>query len=213
MATPTPLDISLTDFVDFVAKSGTPRLTHVRQIKLRDKYDPRTDFWKALREGIVTFHQTQLSNKVELDAIAAQSPDPKKRKTYPLAINGYKSFLGKKVIAWFKPTSDRWKEGNLQVRVNPELGLVIGGVRHHLKLYLKSVPLRKDKADMILLLLKQGLTTGKPGDKYAILDVQRNKLFAEQNPNPLLLPLLQGEAIAFSAIWGKLPAPPLSTGV
>ena len=37
--------VSLTDFVDFVSKSGRPKLTQVQHVKWRPKYDPKTDFW------------------------------------------------------------------------------------------------------------------------------------------------------------------------
>lgn len=54
----TKIEISLTDFVDFVCKSGTAKLTKVRQIKERDDYSPKTDFYKALREGVIENHET-----------------------------------------------------------------------------------------------------------------------------------------------------------
>ena len=45
MSTPMP-DISLTQFVDFVIKAGSPKLTAVRQI-MTTSYSPASDFWKA----------------------------------------------------------------------------------------------------------------------------------------------------------------------
>lgn len=47
------IEISLTDFVDFVCKSGSAKLTQVKKVKYRDDYSPATDFYKALREGII----------------------------------------------------------------------------------------------------------------------------------------------------------------
>jgi hypothetical protein len=39
------IDVSLTEFVDFVSKTGTPKLTVVRNVKKRhaEEYDPQTD--------------------------------------------------------------------------------------------------------------------------------------------------------------------------
>ena len=48
------IKISLTDFVDFVSKSGTSKLTKVKQIKGRRSYHPAFDFWKLMRDEI--FH-------------------------------------------------------------------------------------------------------------------------------------------------------------
>ena len=42
-------EISLTDFVGFVIKSGPPKLTHVRSVKGRPAYDPAFDFWWKVR--------------------------------------------------------------------------------------------------------------------------------------------------------------------
>ena len=43
-------EISLTDFVDFVIKAGSPKLTKVRELVNRGGYSPAFDFWKTLRE-------------------------------------------------------------------------------------------------------------------------------------------------------------------
>lgn len=139
-------EISLTDFVDFVAKSGSPKLTLVRQLKSRGDYDPVEDFWRKLRMGIVEFHEKS-KEKSWLDGITAGLTDIKKIKNYPNVIAQYKSFLGRKAITWFKPPFIHWKHGGLDVRVNPELGLVINGKRHIVKLYFKNAPLTKNKAD------------------------------------------------------------------
>jgi hypothetical protein len=42
--------VSLTDFVDIVSKSGTPKATKVAQVKKRGRYEPAVDFYKPLRE-------------------------------------------------------------------------------------------------------------------------------------------------------------------
>ena len=43
-------DVSLTEFVDFVGKSGNPKLTLVRQIKERGEYSPAEDFLAEAKE-------------------------------------------------------------------------------------------------------------------------------------------------------------------
>lgn len=198
-------EISLTDFVDFVAKTGTPRLNHVRALKRRGGYDPATDFWRALRDGIIQYHRGGQTSKTWLDGITAGLTDRKKQTNYPDAIAGYKTFLGRKTINWFQPRRETWSHGGLDIRVNPELGLEINGSRHHLKLYFKGTALRKDKADMILLLMQEALSGVRPGDKLAILDLQTHKLFSDTQPDQSLLPLLQGEATALASIWDAIP--------
>lgn len=198
-------EISLTDFVDFVAKSGTPKLTHVRRLKGRGEYSPAGDFWKRLRDGIIEFHKRETLNKSTLDSIAKGLTDSKKQNNYPRAIRQYKAFLGRKRITWFKPPSECWSHSGLDVRVNPELGLVINGKRHIVKLYFKGTPLVRNKAEMILLLMQQALPDTHAGDVFAVLDVQSKKLIASADPDPFLMPLLLGEAGALAAIWSSLP--------
>ena len=45
--------ISLTDFVDIVSTSGTPKATKVKQVKYRPAYNPAIDFYKRIRDDIV----------------------------------------------------------------------------------------------------------------------------------------------------------------
>jgi hypothetical protein len=71
-------EISLTDFVDFVVRSGPAKVTKVREIRERGPYAPALDFWKPLREGIVSFHAAGSTDKRELDRILRGITDPKK---------------------------------------------------------------------------------------------------------------------------------------
>jgi hypothetical protein len=48
--------VSLTYFVDFVLKVGTPKLSGVKEFK-EHRYDHLTDFYKPLREAIVDMHE------------------------------------------------------------------------------------------------------------------------------------------------------------
>src|SRR5215813_13886081 len=48
--------VSLTYFVDFVLKVGTPKLSGVKELK-EHRYDHLTDFYKPLREAIIDMHE------------------------------------------------------------------------------------------------------------------------------------------------------------
>ncbi len=202
---PSNPNISLTDFVDFVSKNGTPRLNHVRALKKRDDYDPRTDFWKGLREGLVDYHKSGTNLRRDLDFIINPGTDKKKVENYMAALAGYKKFLGRKTLEWHIPQRSKWHRHGLDIRLNPELGLKINGVRHHLKLYFKAPPLKKEKADMIIWRMQDGLVDVRVGDKLAILDVRRGNLFSVPVSNPNFSALLEGEAAAFYTIWDALP--------
>lgn len=195
------INISLTDFIDYVSKVGTPKFTKVSQIYYRDEYQPAFDFWKPLREGIIDLHLNN-KDKSELDKILINLTDKKKVNRYPTLIETYKSFLGRKKIVWFDPPFNDWKSENLRVKLNPELGLEINDKLYVIKLYFKSEKLSQMKADLILLLMKSKLKKGEYKNvTFAVLDVARKKLFDKTKLNNTHLSLLEGEALSFIKIW------------
>lgn len=195
------IELSLTDFVDFVCKSGSTKMTKVKQIKNRDDYSPATDFYKALREGIQEIHRKN-GKKKELKAIIEKISDPKKLKNYSDCVEGYKKFWGRKNPKWFEPPMKHWIVGELDVRINPELALEVDGKKYVIKLYFKSDKLSKEKVTQVLTLMESEIRTEVDSDvNMAILDVKNGKLFIKEDRDVSLLPLLKGEAMSFEIIW------------
>jgi len=185
-------EISLTDFVDFVVKAGTPKLTKVRQVKDRGDYDPATDFWRPLREAITNFHQQGGTDKRQLDRVLTAVTDRKKSGRYASAVHSYKKFLGRKQTTWFDPPRDVWSNAGLDVRVNPELGVIINGTRHATKLYFKDDKPDKRKFDVVLAIMEEALrgnllasSTLSGGGTQRTVDISfsadRNALFSAWN--------------------------------
>ena len=193
--------ITLTEFVDFVAATGTQRITKVREIQERPDYDPRFDFWKKLRDTIVTFHR-EGKPRAFLDGALDELRDLKKVQRYPALVTSYKRFLGRKEINWFDPPAGVWSHGQLSVRINPELGLVIAGTPHLVKLYFKSEPLSKRRVEVILHLLEQWapLMDGTRATP-AVLDVPKGKLIPMASVPTDLGILLDADAYSFVLIW------------
>ena len=195
--------VSLTYFVDFVMKSGTPKLSIVRDFKERDKYEPFTDFYKNVRGSIIEAHKDP-SPKKSLDRFLASVQEEKRRKVYPAIVKGYKSFLGRKSVSWFQPPTTAWKIGSLDLNVNPEIGLIIDDVPHVLKLYFKEGRLASNRVASIVHLMTVALTPIVPGSVCGLLDVRRSKLHVLRAPKPGLNALLEGEAAAFFAMASNL---------
>jgi len=198
------LEISLTDFVDFVISSGTPRVTKVRDLKYRPAYDPRFDFWKPLREAIEDFHKTGRPLQW-LQQRATGQTDRKKQARYPAAFEGYERFLGHRSMAWFKPPAAPWSQSGVSVKVNPELGLKINGVPHVLKLYFKADKLSKNKVDVITHLMEVSLSQIAPKQAaMGIVDVPRGKLITPTVQVSGVAALLAGEAAALATMWAQV---------
>ena len=197
-------DVSLTDLVDYVSKAGTAKLTHARNLLNRDEYSPEKDFYRRLRVGIQDYHKEGNTDKNELEQIVSSITDPKKTNSYRSCVTGYKKWLGRKKYHYFEPPHAHWNSSNVNVRVNPELGLNIDGTDHVIKLYFKSEPLKKASADLILALMGDALGLPENGRVYSVLDVQKKKIFSTQAPDMGLMPLVHGEAASLSTIWSGL---------
>lgn len=200
------MHIPLSTFVDFVSKAGSPKLTVVKNAKkqLAQDYNPATDFYKQIREKIIEFHKSQKS-KSWLDNVTKTTEDKKKLTAYPPIIAGYKQFLGSQNVTWFAPPKKNWSHGKLTVNVNPELGLLIDGYHHIIKLYFKSDKLAKLRIDIVTQLMQSALSAkAQKKIHYCVLDVRNGKLFKSSQPNTGMLALLKGEASSFAEVFGSI---------
>lgn len=195
--------ISLTDFVDIVAKSGRPKATKVRQVKERPEYEPALDFYKPLRDHLAEVHRTG-GSKAEVSEVVVSLTDPKKIKNYPALVDGYKKWWGKKELVWFNPPRAAYSSGGFDIMVNPELGLVVNGERHVIKLFLKNEALTKFRTEVIIDLMEFQLRPKvHPTDKFAVLDIRESKLFSEGPHSPESMPMVNAEIAYIASIWGQ----------
>lgn len=195
--------ISLTYFVDFVLKAGTPKLTGVREFK-ENKDEIYTDFYKPVREAIVEMHKTGVSDRC-LDQFLGSLTDERRKRIYPSIVEGYRKFLSSAKITWFNPPAGTYPIGGVEININPELGLIIDGTPHLLKMYFRGEPLSSKRVQVVLnLLTASGLSASVPGCVFAMLDVRKARLHTLKSPNPRLNLLLRGEAASFSTIYAGL---------
>lgn len=198
------IDVSLTDFIDFIYKPGVSKFRKVNEIYSREPYQPAFDFWRPLREGIINYH-IHGKNKNDLDQIQDGLTDANKIRLYPKLIKNYKSFLGRKRIEWFDPPYKDWRWGEFRMRLNPELGLEINGQLYVIKLYFKSEPLTKQKSDLIILLLNSTFKNGDWADvDFTVLDVGKKRFYESTRLTNKHIALLRGEALSFTNIWNSL---------
>lgn len=201
------MDISLTDFVDFTIVNGSSRVAKVRQLKKRGNYDPAADFWRPLRKGLVEMHRTGRVSPVELDAWLSLQKNPKRFQRYADAVDGYKRFIAKKSVPWFNPPASDWREGDLVVRVNPELGIVVDGQPTLTKLYFKNEAPTRARVEAVHAVLDVELGGRmKAGTRFAVLDVNNGRLMlpdARWSKSDMKA-LLTAEARAFVDIWNAI---------
>lgn len=192
--------VSLTYFVDFVLKVGTPKLTGVKEFK-EHRYDHLTDFYKPLREAIVDMHEKNKPDRA-LDEFLTTLTDERKRRIFPGLVEGYRKFQGSTAMKWFTPSHTVMPIGDLEININPELGFEINGKPTLIKTYFRGEPLAQKRVNIVLGLISAALGPTRPGTSFAMLDVKNAKLYPMKTlPNPRLGLLLRGEAASFATIY------------
>lgn len=193
--------ITLTDLIEVVTKSGSPKATKVSQLKNRASYDPATDFYKALREGLVALHKKN-GTKADLANLTKGLSDLKKAANYPPMVAGYKKWWGNKSLEWFTPPTETYTSAGIDVAINPELGLKISGQAHVIKLYLKTDSLTKTKADLIVSLMNHVLVASQaPETHFSVLDVRNSKIFTHLAAGKNFKPMVDAELSYIASLW------------
>jgi hypothetical protein len=195
--------VSLTTFVDFVSKSGTPKITVVRHFKRGAGYQPAFDFYKPVRDAIVDVHSHGKPRKA-LDAVVVALRDPRKLEPFTAVVRGHQKFMRRHAARWFAPPKGSWTEGGIVVHVNPELGLEIRSVPHVVKLYFKEEELPKRNAATITRLMEKALAAPGSAAVFGVLDVRRGVLHVPGGSVPGLDALLSSEAASFAAILASV---------
>ena len=171
------MDISLTTFVDFVNSIGVKKRDVVFKNLIKEKYDPRKDFYRILRTAIIAMHKNgdPISRLPQL----VLTFDKKKTKHYNMLIKGYQKWASHKKISFIKDDSRIFTLKQLDIKINPELILNIKNQPTVIKMYFKEVPLTSDSANMIvtLLALAFGETEEYKDYQFAVLDIRRSRLF------------------------------------
>lgn len=192
----------MTTFVDFAVGQGSTRITNVRKAIKRDgeQYDPRTDYWRQLREAIQDEFKHGWRGDQSLSAISRVSPNPKKVENYALCVDGLRRWTKGQTFGNARRESGRWDAYGLTVRVNPELLLTVGDSLHSVKLYFGADKLSKASTRTMLHLLATANGAASP----AILDLRRGNLVTRGAAIPDLDVLLRAEAAQFMAMWNEL---------
>jgi hypothetical protein len=192
--------ISLRDFLDVATKTGKPRVTKVRNIKHAERYSPATDFYKPLRQGIITAHKSG-KPKGSLKGLLLGIGDKRKLSNYPLAIAGYDAWWGAHTLNWFDPPKGKYSKHGFEININPELGLEIDGTPHIIKLYLNIDPLLSHRAELIGALMTHVVGAFAPSTSLGALDVRRSMLVRANGRTATLMGMADSVLADMAAIW------------
>lgn len=200
------IQISLTEFVNFINASGMSRMTIVSNAKAKHEEQEGNpyDYWKDFKEEIKRLlkHHGSKEDLWEL----VEDVREEMRENYNQMISGYLKFWKPSRMQWVNPVKKMVHIGGVKMNLNPEIGIKWQRQEYMIKLYLRANEnLDKRHADIILAMMESELRD-KVGDnvKFAMLDVRRGKLFPYINDDPRLLILLKSEGREFAEMWKEL---------
>jgi hypothetical protein len=185
--------VPLSTFVEFTVAQGSAARA------AEGDYDPRRDFYKALRER--TARQLREGwNAAAFKRSLRQVKDPRKQPSYEACRRGLSEWARGKDISARRARPGFWQAAGLEVRVNPELRLTVDGERYLVKLYFKADEMSAARAENTLFLLD---TMAPRGVRGAVLDLRRGAWLVAEEPDPGLDALLASEAAAFAALLDR----------
>lgn len=200
------IQISLTQFLNFATKAGPQQLTAVRTIRKQhdEGYDVPPDCYKQFREGVVRMHKDNRP-KSFLDQVAARQTEESRAKHYPILARGYKRFMGRKMLSWLEPPRGVWAFEDLRINLRPEIGLMIDGTAHAIKLWMNDGnDLDKRKAAIITHLMGLAIPAFEDELTAAVLDVRRGKLFTNGKSDSEQTTLVRAQARSFISMYREL---------
>lgn len=199
------ITISTTEFMNYLNATGSSKITIVSNSK--EKHVDESDFFDYWLEFKRALKRTLKNNgsKEDFKEVIEKVKDDF-RPNYQDMVNGFISFWGRKDLEWIQPAKRLYSLAGLRISVNPELGLVINGIKYHIKLFLRSNEIiDRRHADIVITLMELALRI-KAGDDvvFAVLDVRRSKFYEARDLNPKLSVLLKAEAKSFQQAWKDL---------
>lgn len=203
---PSDIQISLTEFVNFINASGMAKMTIVSNAKYKHEEQEGNpyDYWKDFKDEVKKLLKRK-GDKEDLWELVEQVREDM-RENYNQMITGYLKFWKPTRMEWINPVKKMAHIGGVKMILNPEIGVKWQGKEFMIKLYIKaSENLDKRHADIILAMMESELRE-KVGEgvEFAILDVRRGKLFVYSNDDPRLLILLKSEGREFADMWKEL---------
>lgn len=201
MQTSDQITISLTDYIDFLQATGTARPTLVSEIKRRDDYRPSHDFYRKFREAARELCAMGCSFDEVFGPLETQVRGTQKEAHYRELIDCFRKFASRQPLRWCEPPKSTWTMGELTVRLNPELGLVLKRVPTAIKLYLKSEKLAASTVSLINLLLSSVAPEPSKIARTAVLDVRTCKLQRRLADRAIDAELLKTEAAGFVHLY------------
>jgi hypothetical protein len=190
------LEVPLSIFTAFVsASTGAAQLAIVQEAK--QEYDPRTDFYKPLREAT---QRAIYSHDPAPVHRAADKASPTRREQYLACAAGLDKWLKKADYDFVERLSSiKYPCGDLTIIVTTEFLLKVGGERVLVKPFLRQDELTRDAKNAFSFLVAE--THGKVYKAEPLLLIAREAKLRRGHPTKGAATIVRAEADKFVSMW------------
>lgn len=195
-------EITLTQFSNYLTKTSRQKATVARQIaaSLAEDYQAPIDYWLHLRNGVRRALSTT-GRAESLDSMMDNVPADR-QENYQIMLDGLKRYWGNKTFSRISYRKAVWRHSRLRIKVSVELYGEYRNKIYLIKLYNHlNDPIRKDEADMMMLVMKEALQAEI--DRFVaeghevilgVLDVAKGKLHGYREVSDDVSTILKLEA-------------------
>jgi hypothetical protein len=171
---------------------------------MAEPYLPARDHYKIIREAIVD-GQAKNNLRDRLQEALRAVHDPVRLVSYPIIANQYLRWVGRKAMNWSCPPRADYEYAGVTVSVNPELGLMINGEPHIVKLYFKEEPLKKVHFEVVGALMANVVRRNE-FDRVGVLDVRKKKLHVfDPSQTKATMAMVNAELAYIADMWSPTP--------
>lgn len=185
-------------------KSRRPIVNKAWRQSLQE-YPVQGDYYKQVREGMVRVHKRGESLDALADVVSRVHHD--KQPHVARVVKAYIQWCEGHVLEFFPARKGYWQAHGVDVRVNPELGLVIDGIPHLIKVNFTKSPVPVAEARIMTHLMHRVLAAQVPANcVMAVLDLATGTLYGSTRPSPALDAVLEEHVAQVRVLWEQLEA-------
>ncbi|EKP0279778.1 hypothetical protein JGK46_003684 [Aeromonas bestiarum] len=168
-------ELAISDFSNIAVATGTPKKTKLKNLAQRSDYAHYKDYYLQLRTAIKSLYNQKRHVSYLIDVSRKQKDSSKKIKFERLS-QCFIAWQSGKRIEVYTSLREAYVFNNTTIHCNPELSVVINGIKTHVKLYFnESQKMTKERADYICYLMSEAILDTEA--EYIVLDLHTGREF------------------------------------
>lgn len=194
--------VSMTEFAKAILQTGSGKNSSYRAIKAQGPYDVKTDYYKRIRESMISVASGRMSFSNLYDLIDAVPK--KKKKGYEETIDALNSWYSSFGGEFFSPHRTVLQSDYFDVSVNPEIGIKLDGKVYVVKMYFKKPAISCDVMNCMGNAMKMALDEYYECGIMCVLDVRRCSMWKVDRLDETMVDRINNGMEELSSQWRRL---------